>query len=238
MATTRPSPSMVAVGYQRALAMLGPADHLLVAGSNSCTALMPTSPPLWPPTTMRRPSGSCRWAEQKICVVVLGAGVNACVPGFQTVTDGVPPVSQASHSTTSPLSSSDECTATRGQLISGPHWPLTDGSETAAARLGPVIAARSEPRHRAAAPRADPASTQSLRRWARACRRRLAHCSTFVKRAVLLWRGEDDVHPVAGGVVAVRREAAAAVGVQPVGAVGAGGEAVEGPAVGRGAVEV
>src|SRR5215469_16788503 len=94
---------------------------------------MPTSPPLWPPTTMMRPSGSCSSAEQKIWVVVLGAGVNAPVVGFQTRTDGVPPVSQASQTRTSPLFSSDECTATSGQFVSDPHWPTMDGSEPVAA---------------------------------------------------------------------------------------------------------
>src|SRR5215467_13921626 len=103
IATTRPSPSTVALGYQRAALKLGPADQALVAGSKSWVALMPTSPPLWPPTTMMRPSGSWTSAAQKIWVVVLGAGVKACVDGFQTRTDGVPPVSQASQATTLPL---------------------------------------------------------------------------------------------------------------------------------------
>src|SRR6266851_2368234 len=119
MATTRPSPSIVAVGYQRALLMLGPADHAPVVGLKIWVELMPYSPPLWPPTTIKRPSGSCKCAEQKTCVVWLGAAVKVCVEGFQTRTDGVPPVSHASNTTTLPLSSSDECTATSGQLMSG-----------------------------------------------------------------------------------------------------------------------
>src|SRR5499427_1468093 len=145
MATTRPSPSMVALGYQRARFMLGPADQPLVLGSKIWVALMPTAPPLWPPTTMIRPSGSCTSAEQKIWVVVLGAGVNACVVGFQTRTDGVPPVSHASQTTTFPLSSSDEWTATSGQFMRVPHWPAVDGSEpVAAARAGAGADARSD----------------------------------------------------------------------------------------------
>src|SRR3984893_16041747 len=136
---------MVAVGYQRGVVRWGPADQALVVGSNSWVALMPTSPPLWPPTTMMRPSGSCTSAEQKIWVVWLGAGVNACVVGFQTRTDGVPPVSHASQTTTLPLSSRDECTATSGQFISGPHWPAVDGSDAvAAASLDAGAAARSD----------------------------------------------------------------------------------------------
>src|SRR5262249_34177709 len=134
---------IVAVGYQRAVVRLGPADQPLVAGLKICVALIPTSPPLCPPTAMIRPSGSWRWAEQKICVVRLGAAVNAWVVGFQTRTDGVPPVSHASHTTTLPLSSSEECTATSGQLMSGPHWPAVDGSETDAARFAGGAEARS-----------------------------------------------------------------------------------------------
>src|SRR5258708_6514903 len=56
MATTRPSPSIVAVGYQRALLMLGPADHAPVVGLKIWVELMPYSPPLWPPTTIKGPA--------------------------------------------------------------------------------------------------------------------------------------------------------------------------------------
>src|SRR5579859_7540259 len=123
MATTRPSPRVVALGYQRAECMLARADQLLLAGSKTWVELIPTSPPLCPPITIRRPSGRPTWAEQKIWVVRLGTGVKAWVAGFQSRTDGVPPVSQASQTSTLPVLRRAPWTATRGQLRTLDHWP-------------------------------------------------------------------------------------------------------------------
>ena len=44
--------------------------------------------------------------------------------GSQTRADGVPPVSQASQTSTLPLVISDECTATSGQFMTDDHEPL------------------------------------------------------------------------------------------------------------------
>src|SRR5215468_7523019 len=96
-------------------------DHELVAGSKTFVSAMPTSPPLWPPMTASRPSGSCAWPEQKIWDVWLGTDVKVFVAGFQRRTDAVPPVSQASQVRIWPVCSSEVWTATSGQFIGAPH---------------------------------------------------------------------------------------------------------------------
>src|SRR5205814_2354693 len=124
-ATTRPSASSVAPGYQRGNAMLGPLIQVLLVGSKMFVSLMPTSPPLWPPTTRTRPSAMFTMPEQKICDQRLGTLVNVLELGCHRRADGVPPVSQASHISTSPVCRSTEWTSTSGQLSSGAHSPIS-----------------------------------------------------------------------------------------------------------------
>src|SRR5215472_12731430 len=107
MAAIRPSPSSVRLGYQRAEFMEDRSDHWLVAGSKTLLSVIPTSPPLWPPITISRPSGSWARPEQKICEVWLGTEVKAPVAGSQSRTEGVPPVSHASQVRILPVRSRD-----------------------------------------------------------------------------------------------------------------------------------
>src|SRR5262245_21478140 len=61
--STRPSGSVVTVGYQRAYAMSGPRVQVMVAGLKKFVILNPTPGPSqsWPPTNITRPSARTTW---------------------------------------------------------------------------------------------------------------------------------------------------------------------------------
>src|SRR2546428_428737 len=62
-----------------------PALRELVAGSNTLMLTMPRcAPPLWPPSTMMRPSAICSMPVQKMSDGA-GTAVNTLVVGFQTL---------------------------------------------------------------------------------------------------------------------------------------------------------
>src|SRR5215472_4788825 len=152
--------------------MDGSSDQLADPESNAFTSLMPVSPPLWPPTTSSLPSASWTCPEQKSCEVWFGTAVNAPVAGFQSRTEGVPPVSHASQSSTLPLGISEACTASSGQFIRAPHWPTWLGSlatsrtagSAAAGTAGPPAAAGAAASIRSAARARRPAA-KSRRGW-------------------------------------------------------------------------
>ena len=79
---TLPSPSTVAVGYQRATLMSAAFDHVFVDESKIVASLIPTSAATFPPTIRVRPSGSRMWPAQKR-FAPYGTATNVPVDGFQ-----------------------------------------------------------------------------------------------------------------------------------------------------------
>src|SRR5262249_16202123 len=75
-------------------------------GSETGAVLAPTSSPLWPPATSRRPSGRAAWPAQNSGTSRSGTAVKAPVAGFQRVAEGVAPYSQTCQNRTSPVRSS------------------------------------------------------------------------------------------------------------------------------------
>src|SRR4029078_683004 len=64
--STRPSPSSVAVGYQRPTLMFGAADQVFVLALKIDVSGMPTSATWWPPATNVRPSASSTCPAQNV----------------------------------------------------------------------------------------------------------------------------------------------------------------------------
>jgi hypothetical protein len=128
MATRRPSPSSVTVGYQRAKLIFGPAVQALVAGSKIDVLLIPISPSNpCPPAITTRPSGRVACPEQKMSspkgfVTMLSEpleGSKSC--------DGLG-ATQPSISSSFPLCMRMLCAATKPQSINGDHCPTLSTS--------------------------------------------------------------------------------------------------------------
>jgi hypothetical protein len=137
IASTRPSPMTVAVGYQREYAMSGPSVHCLVIGSKMLVRGRPVFTPLQscPPTTSRRPSARNAVALQKMSLLSsgsgLGTGVKVLVAGSQMVAELDPMQSgPPSHIRIWPVRISDMLIATNGQSMTEDHCPPIAGSGT------------------------------------------------------------------------------------------------------------
>src|SRR4051795_1208504 len=127
IATTRPSPSSVTVGYQRGELIFGPAVHLLPTGSKIDVASRPIVPVKpWPPTMTTRPSASVAVPEQKMSRPNgLVTAVSAPVSGSKTLA-GLGAI-HPSISRSLPVCSSMLCAATMPQSMSGDHCPMSLG---------------------------------------------------------------------------------------------------------------
>src|ERR1044072_9498704 len=80
--STRPSPSSVAVGYQRPTVMFGAADHVFVFALKIDVSGIPTSAARSPPATKVRPCASSTSPAQNV-FTPYGTRVNEDVLGFQ-----------------------------------------------------------------------------------------------------------------------------------------------------------
>src|SRR4051812_39824014 len=128
--STRPSASVVAVGYQRDCAMSASRVHVRVRGSKTVVSFSPTFESTWPPTTRSRPSASTTWPEQNR-FRLYGTGMNVPPAGSHSRSEsGAKP--NASKTRTSPSSSSVAWTATSGHDWTALHWPVVSAPETAA----------------------------------------------------------------------------------------------------------
>src|SRR5579871_1422799 len=97
--------------------------HVDVAGSKMFVSTIPCWPvdrPPNPPTTSTRPSGRTVVPEQKMLSGALKV-VNVCDAESQR--DVGSGCCQPSQTRYLPVSSRTACTATSGQLSTGPHWP-------------------------------------------------------------------------------------------------------------------
>src|SRR4051794_39917882 len=123
---TRPSPSAVAVGYQRPTLMFGAAAQVLLLALKMDVSAIPTSATWCPPATNVRPSASSTWPEQKV-FTEYGTGVKFPVAGFQIRCE-FGPAAKPSQARTFPVGSSDMWTATSGQATGVDHCPTCAGS--------------------------------------------------------------------------------------------------------------
>src|SRR5712691_52877 len=143
--STRPSASVVAVGYQRAWAMSGVFVQVFEVGLKMLEFLIPSSPgpPVQPPTTSVRPSARLTWPPQNLFpVVALGTGTNVLFVGFQRRSEpGELP--QRSHVSTFPVGVNVVSTPTTGQFRTGPQSPSFDGPGPAGTTSMPAISGSS-----------------------------------------------------------------------------------------------
>ena len=147
--STRPSASVVVVGYQRARDMSGPAVHEPASGLSSRVIFRPSYAfVLCPPATNSRPSGSSVWPEQNR-LKPDGVAANEDVAGSQIRSEPTA-ASNASQTATFPFESIDACTATSGQSAgcvqppsSSCDWPggSASGSPTGVAMSAATSAA-------------------------------------------------------------------------------------------------
>src|SRR5262249_36366354 len=125
MTIRRPSGSWVAVGYQRGLPMSGSTSHRPVVGSNTLMLGSPRcAPPLWPPSTITRPSAICSMPVQKMFDGASTA-VKAFVVGFQTL--ALKLNDWPSYISTLPFGSSAAFTDTIGMLVGPAKLPIRAG---------------------------------------------------------------------------------------------------------------
>src|SRR4051812_24484396 len=122
--------------------MLATFVHADVAGSKIAVSARPSWPVVKtpsPPATRMRPSGRCALPAQKMLPGAFSVVGNVCDVGFQTVVGCG--CSQPSNTSTLPVLSRTECTATIGQVISALHCPPGDApgvTALEAAEAGPV----------------------------------------------------------------------------------------------------
>src|SRR5262249_36464061 len=140
IATSRPSPSLVTVGYHRAKCMFGPAVHVFATGSNTEVTFRPIVPlKPWPPTMTARPSARVVCPEQKMSRPNgLTTDVRAALAGSNTY---------AGFGATHPSITSNVsvgirmlCAATIGQLMSGDQPPSWSGGGGGGGGVGGVPA--------------------------------------------------------------------------------------------------
>src|SRR5712692_3668000 len=142
--STRPSPSVVAVGYQRACDMPGAFVQVFVVGLKMLAVLVPSSagPPVHPPTTSVRPSARLTWPPQKMLPPVCGTGIHVLFVGFHSRSEpGELP--QRSHVSTLPVGVRVVSTPTTGQFTTGPQSPSFDGPAPAGTTSMPAISGSS-----------------------------------------------------------------------------------------------
>src|SRR5256712_8331865 len=128
-ASTRPSDSVVAVGYQRRDAIDGAADQLSVTGSKKFASAAPRIPFALscPPITRRRPSASCDAPAQKRFVLPIGRSTIPPVTGFHT-RSGQVFVKSPENINTEPVCMRTALTATRPSSNGASHRPTMEGS--------------------------------------------------------------------------------------------------------------
>src|SRR5262245_35221184 len=123
--STRPSGSVVVVGYQRWVAIAPTFVHLLIPGSKRFVSLTPVCPAAWPPATRICPSAKAQWPEQNMLVRLFGTEVK--MPGFAGFQRRASfPFPWPSHARICPVGSRAACTATMGQVTEADHWPTRD----------------------------------------------------------------------------------------------------------------
>jgi hypothetical protein len=125
--STRPSGSVVALGYQRRCDMSGTFVHVSVTGSKMLACDEPRCPlaSSWPPTTRMRPSPSCAWPEQNR-LSATGTGVKRFVAGSHTVAER-PPADSPRYMRILPVCSWIMLTATSPSSIGAVQRPASSG---------------------------------------------------------------------------------------------------------------
>ena len=142
--TSRPSGSVVTVGYQRPRAILGnPGTQDSLAGSKILVTSRPLSSALCPPDTMKRPSAMNAWPAQKSIVSfrMVMAVVGGPRPGSQSRGFPMPP-SFSACPTQGFFRSGNRCMCkgTMSQSTGGSHLPTVASTGSGAIRMLPELA--------------------------------------------------------------------------------------------------